>query len=114
MYNQKIVLPGPSSRKRLLDKSLLDVQKLNTTIHKEKGTDYIAEYVQREENKLLQVCNLQFKHYILIYNFSILFIIYLLLYDIFRLQIIIMQIKEILMMYHKGQMLYKIYKMKKQ
>lgn len=57
MYNQKIVLPGPSSRKRLLDKSLLDVQKLNTTIHKEKGTDYIAEYVQREENKLLQTAN---------------------------------------------------------
>lgn len=67
MYNQKIVLPGPSSRKRLLDKSLLDVQKLNTTIHKEKGTDYIAEYVQREENKLLQVCNLQFKHYLAFY-----------------------------------------------
>lgn len=71
MYNQKIVLPGPSSRKRLLDKSLLDVQKLNITTHKEKGTDYITEYVQKEENKLLQVCNLQLKYYLAFYLFMI-------------------------------------------
>lgn len=50
------VLAGPSSRKRLpKDMSLLDA-KLNITVpYTEKGTDYVASYVQKEEEELLEV-----------------------------------------------------------
>ncbi|KZC06335.1 PREDICTED: probable ATP-dependent RNA helicase spindle-E [Dufourea novaeangliae] len=52
---QRKVLPGPSSRRKVPhDMSLLDAE-LNTTIRSmEVGTDYAAEYVQKEENELLE------------------------------------------------------------
>lgn len=55
IFKRKI-LPGPSSRRQLpKDMSLLDA-KLNMNIkHTESGTDYVKEYVQREEDELLEV-----------------------------------------------------------
>ncbi|CAK9813370.1 Probable ATP-dependent RNA helicase spindle-E [Anthophora quadrimaculata] len=52
---QRKVLAGPSSRKHLpKDMSLLDAQLNEITRNTEKGTDYIKEYIQEEENKLLE------------------------------------------------------------
>nr|XP_034176745.1 probable ATP-dependent RNA helicase spindle-E [Osmia lignaria]XP_034176746.1 probable ATP-dependent RNA helicase spindle-E [Osmia lignaria]XP_034176747.1 probable ATP-dependent RNA helicase spindle-E [Osmia lignaria] len=49
------ILPGPTSRRQLPnDMSLLDA-KLNVNIkHIESGTDYVKEYVQKEEDELLE------------------------------------------------------------
>ena len=54
LYNNRgKSLPGPASRRKQIPKN---VHLENTTIQsKEKGIDYAAEYVQKEEEALLQV-----------------------------------------------------------
>ncbi|KOC61958.1 putative ATP-dependent RNA helicase spindle-E [Habropoda laboriosa] len=55
---QRKVLAGPSSRKKLpTNMSLLDAQINETIRNTEKGKDYIAEYIQEEEDKLLESAN---------------------------------------------------------
>ena len=52
------ILAGPSSRKQLpTDMSLLDAQLNVTTRSIESGTDYVAEYVEKEEAELLELAN---------------------------------------------------------
>ncbi|XP_076234970.1 tudor domain containing 9 protein spindle E [Calliopsis andreniformis] len=58
---KKKVLVGPTSRRqRPKDMSLLDAQLNLSTRRLESGTDYVAEYVQQEENELLQFQSVNF------------------------------------------------------
>lgn len=53
LYNDGKSLPGPTSRRKRI---LKNVRLENTTTQsKEKGIDYAVEYVQKEEEALLQV-----------------------------------------------------------
>lgn len=53
---QKKISRGPSSRRQLpKDMSLLDAQLNIITKNVEQGTDYVAEYVEKEENEILEV-----------------------------------------------------------
>ncbi|XP_076166049.1 tudor domain containing 9 protein spindle E isoform X1 [Ptiloglossa arizonensis] len=52
---QKKISRGPSSRRQLpKDMSLLDAQLNIITKNVEQGTDYVAEYVEKEENEILE------------------------------------------------------------
>lgn len=52
-YEGPVVLPGPTSRKKRLSQNVF-LPDTNPQ-REEKGTDYIAEYVQKEEEELLRV-----------------------------------------------------------
>lgn len=53
-YKAPVILPGPTSRKKRLPSKNVFLPDTNSQ-REEKGTDYIAEYVQKEEEELLRV-----------------------------------------------------------